>query len=161
MGAVLHAQTHSVRFKKLSVDDGLTQNSVISMTQDRFGFMWFGTQDGLNRYDGYHFDNWRTSHQIQEALCDNYVWNIFEDTDGIIWIATFQGGLIRLDQVNNRITCFNKQNNKLPSDRIFSITGTHDGKLWLGSNEGLIAFDTDLFSSEIFLNTPMPKGATP
>ena len=156
---VLQSQTHSVRFKRLTVDDGMTQNSVTTIFQDHYGFMWFGTQDGVNRYDGYAFDNWRSLQQGKQSICNNYIWDIHEDAKGIIWIATFQGGLIRMDQAKNNITCFNTQHGNLQSDRIFSITEAPDNMLWLGSNEGLIAFNPENFTSQFYLNSQQADGS--
>ena len=116
--------------------------------------MWFGTQDGLNRYDGYEFRHFRSQKNNTESLSNNYVWDIYEDEKGILWIATFGGGLNRYDPETDRWKHFthdNKDPKSFPSNRLFSITEGISGVLWIGSNEGLIRFDTKLESSEMFL----------
>jgi ligand-binding sensor domain-containing protein len=85
----------SPRFTHLSVDDGLSQSSVMQILQDRKGLLWFGTQEGLNRYDGYRF----TVHRAREQdgfLRDHDITAMIEDGDGDLWVGTSRG-LYRYD----------------------------------------------------------------
>ncbi len=78
-------------FQHLSIEDGLSQGMVGSIIQDRSGFMWFATKDGLNRYDGYSFKVFRHDAQDSSSLRDNHVLEVFEDHTGLIWLGTNSG----------------------------------------------------------------------
>ena len=97
-------QTSSVRFDHLTVDDGLSENAVTCIIQDRFGYMWIGTHDGLNKYDGYHFTVFRNRPNDPNSLSDNAISAICEDNDGMIWVGTMGGGLNRLDPYTGSVT---------------------------------------------------------
>src|SRR5262245_26330450 len=89
------------RFGRLSVEDGLSQSSVMQILQDRQGFLWFGTQEGLNRYDGYRF----VVHRAQERpgfLADHNITALIEDRRGDLWVGTDRG-LHRLDPATGRV----------------------------------------------------------
>ena len=100
----LVAQGENTRFYNLTSDDGLLQNSVLSIIQDKHGFMWFATLGGVSRYDGKKFVSYQFDPEDRNSLSSNYVRTLAEDNDGIIWIGTENGGLNRLDPVTNRIT---------------------------------------------------------
>src|SRR5215212_5799257 len=87
----------SLYFRKLSAVNGLSQDKVNCILQDRRGFMWIGTDDGLNRYDGNKFVIFRHEPSNPNSLSGNIISSILEDKDGIIWIATSDGGLTRYD----------------------------------------------------------------
>ncbi|HYV93943.1 MAG TPA: two-component regulator propeller domain-containing protein [Chitinophagales bacterium] len=74
-------------FKLVSIDDGLSQGLVSALIQDKAGFLWFGTKDGLNKYDGYNFKIYRHVPNDSATLADNYVTRLFQDSRGLIWIA--------------------------------------------------------------------------
>src|SRR2546423_15500876 len=75
----------------LGIDQGLSNNSVRCIYQDKKGFMWFGTYDGLNRYYGYEFKIFRNSFKNNQSLINNWINAIGEDTKGNLWIGTRQG----------------------------------------------------------------------
>ena len=87
-----------IKFDRISLEQGLSQSTINCILQDRYGFMWFGTQDGLNRYDGYNFTVYRHVADDPNSLSANYVWSLYEDKDGALWIATDGGGLDRFDR---------------------------------------------------------------
>ena len=154
-GPCLLAQIPVVSFNHLTIDDGLSQNSVNVVFQDSKGFMWFGTQDGLNRYDGYDFLQYRVERTNPNSISNNYIWDLYEDSQHRLWIATFGGGLNCLHLDSGKIQYFKKNTENsegFPSDRLFSILETSDGILWIGSNEGLIRFNKETHKSEIFLS---------
>ncbi len=147
------AQQNILTFKNLSIDNGLSQNTINCIHQDKYGFMWFGTQDGLNRYDGYTFIQYRNERDNINSLSNNYIWDIYEDDEGILWIATFGGGLNKINPLTGEITCFKfnpDDSTSFPSNRLFSITESPKGILWIGGNEGLIRFNKKTLSSKIF-----------
>lgn len=82
-----------INFKHLSGDDGLSQNFVSCILQDSKGFMWFGTKDGLNRYDGYGFTVYQHNPFDTTTISDNFITTLFEDSRGNIWVGTLNGSL--------------------------------------------------------------------
>lgn len=78
-------------FSRLSVEDGLSQNTVFTICQDSTGMMWFGTMDGLSRYDGYEFRVWRNAAGDAASLQSDIIKHLFVDADGLIWIGTDKG----------------------------------------------------------------------
>src|SRR5471032_3116720 len=84
----------SLRFEHLGVEQGLAQESVTSILQDRHGYMWLGTQAGLSRYDGYHMTVFKNDPSNPNSVLDNYIQALFEDGDGRLWIGS-KGGLDR------------------------------------------------------------------
>jgi signal transduction histidine kinase/ligand-binding sensor domain-containing protein len=93
-----------IRYKHLSLDEGLSQSTVFASLHDRQGYMWFGTEDGLNRYDGYQFTVYRRRDQDSLSLPDNYVTSLLEDSKGQIWIGTYSGGVAVLDKSTGAFT---------------------------------------------------------
>ena len=72
----------------LTLEDGLSQNQVLAIVQDKKGFMWFGTQDGLNRYDGYKFTVFRHDAHDPNSLPSSFIYGLCEDADGYLWTLT-------------------------------------------------------------------------
>ncbi len=95
--------TGPIRFDRLSIDDGLMQRSVDAIVQDRQGFMWFGTQDGIDKYDGYTFTPYKHDLDDPQSLRSGYVRVLYEDADGILWIG-IRGGLNRFDPATETFT---------------------------------------------------------
>ena len=89
---IILAQSH-IAFSHLTVEDGLSQSSVTCILQDSQGFMWFGTQDGLNRYDGYKFNLYKHNSSDSTSLTDNFIFSIYEDKSGQLYIETQSGAL--------------------------------------------------------------------
>src|SRR6185369_4618071 len=73
-----------LRFDRISIEQGLSQSSVHAMIQDSRGFMWFGTEDGLNRYDGYAFKTYKPDPDVPTSLSDRWITSITEDKDGYL-----------------------------------------------------------------------------
>ncbi|MEZ5196540.1 MAG: two-component regulator propeller domain-containing protein [Bacteroidales bacterium] len=154
---VLNAQDQeSVKFdhfssENIKIEKGLSQNWIYSIIQDKYGYMWFGTWEGLNKYDGYNF----TIYNVNDGLSDHIIYTIVEDEEGMLWIGT-DNGFNRFDRKNQTI----KQYTDLPGDslslyqkRIKSIIQTKDGKLWLGSGNGLFCFDRETETITPYLAT--------
>src|SRR5580698_2800101 len=87
-----YGQPKSVKFSSLTVNDGLSQSDVKFILKDRKGFMWFSTDDGLNRYDGYNFTVYRHEPKDKSSLPSNDPGVLFEDKSGNLWVGT-GGGL--------------------------------------------------------------------
>lgn len=136
-----------LRFETAGLDQGLSQLSVISIHQDRQGFMWFGTQAGLNRYDGYTFSVYkRVFGAAENTLSDNYIYAIGETADGSLWLGTGSGGLNRFDPRLQAFTTYRNdpQNpHSLSSDEVRCVL-VHAGRIWVGTaGGGVDTFDPE------------------
>jgi ligand-binding sensor domain-containing protein len=145
------AQMPPVRFEGLSVKDGLSSNNVRSILQDRHGFMWFGTYGGLNRFDGYAFKVYKYSSQDTTSIGGNHVIDLWEDPNGIIWLAISGGGLARLDPRTDSIRRYTSdllRPGKLHAKTVTAIRGDRFGNMWIGTTEGLYHFnpETEIFT---------------
>lgn len=147
----------SIRFNHLSQEDGLAQGSVNCMLQDHAGFMWFGTQDGLNRYDGYSFETFKNDPTDPSTLSHNFVWAVHMDRQGTIWVGTEGGGLDRWDRETDTFEHFRNDPDdprSLSNDRVRSILEDRNGVLWVGTEDGLNRFDRQTGEFERFQHDP-------
>lgn len=146
--SVLSAQKPSLYFEKLTTQNGLSNNTVNCVIQDQRGFIWFGTDDGLNRYDGYNFVVYRHEPNNSTSISGNIINGIVEDEQGILWIATGDGGLTRYDYRAAPAQQF-KQYKHIPGDTstipgniINTLLMDPQGYLWLGtSNFNVVRFN--------------------
>ncbi|MDY0109693.1 MAG: two-component regulator propeller domain-containing protein [Candidatus Krumholzibacteria bacterium] len=90
------------RFRHLTIEQGLSQSSVNCILQDRFGYVWLGTQDGLNRHDGYNFLVWKTDADDPLTLSDAYITCLAEDAEGHLWVGSEASGFARFNRVTQR-----------------------------------------------------------
>ena len=125
----------NIRFGVISSQQGLSQSSVFSLAQDQQGFLWIGTRDGLNRFDGYDFVTYKIDPQDTGSLSNNEITVIHADRHGDIWIGTRGGGLNKYIPSMNRFVRFSH----LTSEKIVrDIYESPDGDLWVGSSDGLL-----------------------
>src|SRR6186713_2098923 len=96
------ALARPIRFERLSLDEGLSQAAVMDVLQDKRGYVWMATEDGLNRYDGNAFKVYRHDATDEATLPDGFVWDIEEDGAGSVWVAT-RGGLGRWDRATDKV----------------------------------------------------------
>ncbi len=125
----------SVRFTHLTTGDGLAQSFAAAILQDRRGFMWIGTHNGLSRFDGYRFTTYQHDPHNPNSLSGNQVNDLFEDRDGMVWIATTNGGVNRVDPYTETFTRYRHDPanpNSLGGDVIFSIFQDRAGNFWFG-----------------------------
>jgi hypothetical protein len=99
----IHAQEPVLRFERLTVEDGMASGKIYSIYQDRYGFMWFGTNQGLSKYDSYTFTNYRYDPDDPASLSDNTVFVVYEDTSGTLWAGT-RNGLNRFNRDTETFT---------------------------------------------------------
>jgi signal transduction histidine kinase/ligand-binding sensor domain-containing protein/DNA-binding response OmpR family regulator len=131
-----------LNFRQLSVKQRLSHANVLDIHQDKFGFIWIGTEDGLNRYDGYNFVIFKKN-SLQDSLhiSNNYVTGICEDEDGNLFISTREG----LDFYNRTSNRFEKLANKLGkaigSSGIWITYLDTKKRLWVGTDEGVYRYD--------------------
>lgn len=119
------------RFEHITVEQGLSQNSVHFIFQDRRGLMWFGTKDGLNKYDGYNFTIYKAREYTPDSISNSLVYCIAEDKEGFLWFGT-SGGLNRFDPVRERFTRF-LHGNLL----VQAVCDGPSGYIWAGTDKGL------------------------
>ena len=148
-------------FKKIELSDGLSQSTIFNILQDQRGFLWFGTADGLNRYDGYSFKVFVNDPMDSNSISGNGISALYEDNDGNIWIGTVGGILNKFDRSTEifhkyHITDYSTETavseNKyyeypIPFSRnnpktITTIEEDNNGNLWIGTwDKGLIRFN--------------------
>ncbi len=129
------AQNRLLKFEHLATDEGLSQSTVSCILQDSRGYMWFGTTDGLNKYDGYKFQVYRNDPGTKSSISNNTIKDIVEDSNGDLWIATFGGGLNCFDRKKGTFTALKHDAtnmNSLASNFITAVKRDHEGNLWIG-----------------------------
>ncbi|MDZ7615091.1 MAG: two-component regulator propeller domain-containing protein [Flavobacteriaceae bacterium] len=130
--------SQEIRFKHITSNDGLSQNTVLAITQDSDGFMWFGTKDGLNKYDGYSFTIYQNVPSDPKTIDSNYITALFTDSRGNLWVGTENGLLNRYDKGSDTFqriglpfTNSDGQNNY----EIKDITEGKNGTIWVGTRD--------------------------
>ncbi len=138
------AEPENFEFRHLTTKDGLSRSSVICILQDSKGFMWFGTEDGLNRYDGYEFKVFRMSDTTNNTISHNWIWDIFEDNNNNLWIATWQG-LTKYDMKRDRFKVFlpdSANSSSISGMRPSSICSDKNNFIWIATwGGGLNRYD--------------------
>ena len=136
--AIMQAQTGRIQFDHFQTKDGLSQSNVLCILQDSRGFMWFGTREGLNRYDGYTFTVYKNDPANKNTISGNFISALIESRDGNLWIATEGGGLCRYNITKNQFTSYkNDKKNKssLSSNYVSSVAEDKDGNIWAGTED--------------------------
>lgn len=129
-------------FDTLDSRSGLSQNTVYCLTQDRDDFLWIGTEDGLNRFDGYEYLVIKHEPGMSHSLSDNTVSALLEDADGVLWVGTRGGGLNRLNRNNLHCRHFPDRTSRETSyNFIMTIKQDQQGQIWLGTKGGLSRFN--------------------
>lgn len=126
-------------FSRLSTDEGLSQAGINSIVQDRYGFIWIGTQEGLNRYDGNEFIVYEHDSEDPTSLPHNWVWTTLVDDSGSLWVGTDGGGLSRYDPGLDGFIHFRhdpQDESSLSNNRVRVIYQDHQGELWIGTDGG-------------------------
>jgi two-component system sensor histidine kinase ChiS len=152
----------AIRFQHITVNEGLSQSSIHSILQNKIGFMWFATDEGLNRFDGSAFKLYVNDPDNPNSLSDNNVLAIAEDQAGFLWLGTFGGGLNRFDPQTQEFTRFlhDPQSSDSPSaNEIWSVLVDQSGSIWLATAEGLDRFDPASGHFQHFIsNAQYPSG---
>ena len=150
---VSYGQKTDFKFSALTTDDGLSQLVVESIIQDSDGFLWIGTQNGLNRYDGNNFKIYLQSPTDSTSISDDYIRKVYQDSKGRIWAATYGGGLNLFNDINETFTHFKHDPNdttSISSNDVRAIFEDSQKKLWIGTNNGLDLFNEQSKSFEHF-----------
>jgi signal transduction histidine kinase/CheY-like chemotaxis protein/ligand-binding sensor domain-containing protein len=138
------AQPANIAFDRITTQNGLSQSNVTCIIQDKIGFLWFGTLNGLNRYDGYHFTIFRNDPKDPTSISNNHIKALELDSDGNLWIGTWGGGLNRFDAEKSAFIHYTPDNRKirLADDFISTLLADKNGNLWIGTEgQGLDKMD--------------------
>jgi signal transduction histidine kinase/ligand-binding sensor domain-containing protein/CheY-like chemotaxis protein len=135
------AKNNKVAFQHFTVNEGLSQNSVLSITEDRQGFMWFGTRTGgLNRYDGYTFKTYKRQESDSSSISGNEIISLKEDHEGFLWVGTRGDGVCKYNPYTDKFTSYYQ----IPGDSTSFISNTvaniyqhNHAQMWFGTNHGL------------------------
>ena len=138
----VYSQNSDLTFETLSVDQGMP-TTVTCILQDRTGYLWFGTYNGLYKYDGYGFVSYKHDLDDTSSIASNKVSTLYEDKDGVLWIGTYYG-LVSFD----RTTSTFKHYTPNPSDTgsnasnlVWAICEDKYGVLWVGTDWGVYQFN--------------------
>ena len=132
------ALVRDLKFTHLTTNDGLSQSYVTAILQDRRGFMWFATRDGLNRYDGNTFVVYKHNPNDPATLTSNFIQDLIEDDDGNLWLAT-NTGVNKFDPATERVTRYvhdPNNPNSFGGASVKSIAQDSRGYLWFGTEDG-------------------------
>jgi ligand-binding sensor domain-containing protein/anti-sigma regulatory factor (Ser/Thr protein kinase) len=155
------AENHKYTFRHLKVEDGLSQSTILSIIQDKKGYMWFGTGNGLNKYNGYSFVIYSNIIDDPSSISSNAITSIYEDSKGTLWIGTVDGVLNRYNREYETFTRFNITEDlrdfKVPAEPFYdypvsfsrnnnnsitTIAEDNKGRLWAGTwGKGIIMLD--------------------
>ncbi|WP_460726552.1 ATP-binding protein [Lysobacter rhizosphaerae] len=134
MAAGAHAGLpETPRLRQFTVADGLPSNRINGIAEDRAGYLWIATSDGLVRHDGVDFRTWR----VEQGLHDNFVWSVNVDARNRVWFGTHQAGLGVLDAERRHFRYYSRGNTPaMASDDVWSVASTPDGATWFGTADG-------------------------
>lgn len=154
--------SQNLKFDHIDTQDGLSQMNVTCIFQENRGFIWIGTDDGLNRYDGYQFITYHHNPKDSNSISSNSISDIKQDQQGDLWVAT-RGGLNKLDLKTGLITRYMHDAadpNSISSDRLNKITLDADGNLWIGTDvAGLDYLDTKGNIFKHYIHSETEKGS--
>lgn len=148
-GIIAYSYDNDVKFKNITIEDGLSQSSVGVIFQDSKGYMWFGTSDGLNRYDGHNFKVYKYKLDDDNSITSNCIDAVIEDKDGSLWIGTSKG-LNKLDTNTDKITRYANDLNDptgVSHYNVRDIIQDSKGYIWIATEKGLNRYDkkTNIF----------------
>lgn len=134
----LLAQYQDLRFEHITTDDGLSKSSVTSILQDQQGFMWVGTFNGLNRYDGYEFTIYQYNQSDSQSISHNYISSMIEDKEGQLWVGTSDGLNCYNRSTDNFMHYKHNANNStsICDNQIEVVFEDSKGQLWIGTRNG-------------------------
>ena len=162
---IAFAGRESISFLHIGTEQGLPQSTVNTIYQDSKGFIWIGTYDGLTRYDGYRFVNFKNNPQDTESLSNNIVVSIIEDQNGYLWIGTAQNGVNRFDPSTGEFKRFISSQaddfDSLTNPQVRVIHQDTNGRIWVGTNHGLNHYLPEKNAFAHFLHNPLDNQSLP
>jgi PAS domain S-box-containing protein len=140
------AVVKTFRFEHLTPEKGMPSTTVRDIAQDREGFLWFATPNGLSRYDGYDFKTFRNDPLDPRSISTDILSTLLVDRQGTLWVGTWNGGVNVFDRTTERFTHYvhNPDDpHSLSNDYISCILEDTRGRIWIGTNGGLNGFDPE------------------
>jgi ligand-binding sensor domain-containing protein len=133
---VVYAQTPKLRFEHITTEQGLADNTVLSVMEDRKGFIWISTFNGLCKYDGYSFTTYQFDPDDSSSIGGNVITRVYEDKDGTIWVVARGSGIYLFDRSTEKFTRLKSKNDTIPSSISFSwgLNEDKEGKIWIGND---------------------------
>ena len=147
------AQDKSIRFEQLTTNEGLSQSTVNDILQDSRGFLWFATEDGLNRYDGYEFKIYRNDALDLFSISSNQITTIIEDQNNTIWVGTRGGGLNRFDREKEQFIRFNhdiEDERSISNNYVTDLYEDEFGIILVATQGGLNVLDPNTNTFSVF-----------
>ena len=150
----------SFNFKNITIEDGLSQSTVETIYQDSKGYIWIGTNDGLDRYNGYEFKHYKHDKYDKNSIANNYIVDIIEDKNGYIWVSTI-GGLSRINPDKDEIKNYysKEDSGNLSNSNLWQILCTKDNRLIASTIDGLNVYDKnkDKFTRILYKEGELPS----
>ena len=152
-----------LHFDHLAEEDGLSQGTVWDIHQDRLGFLWFATADGLNRFDGIKFQIWKNDPDNPESQAEHEVFRLFEDRSGALWLGLRNGTVDRFDRAQMRFRHFSSSPaaETLPEALVHSMIEDRDGAIWVATADGLGRLQPETNEVTLFRHRPGDKEGLP
>ncbi|MEL7340910.1 MAG: two-component regulator propeller domain-containing protein, partial [Bacteroidota bacterium] len=138
------AQKSDLFFEHFTTEDGLSQNDVNCIIQDSLGFMWFGTNDGLNRYDGYQVTEFKPSETDSNTISSNLISCLETDSRNRLWVGTTGFGISCYDPLSEKFTNYAHDPNvpsSLGNNQVLALHADRNNRLWVGTARGLNLFE--------------------
>ena len=150
----------SFNFKNITIEDGLSQSTVETIYQDSKGYIWIGTNDGLDRYNGYEFKHYKHDKYDKNSIANNYIVDIIEDKNGYIWVSTI-GGLSRINPDKDEIKNYysKEDSGNLSNSNLWQLLCTKDNRLIASTIYGLNVYDKnkDKFTRILYKEGELPS----
>lgn len=137
----LYPRTVLGNFKHINLTDGLSQSQIFTIAQDRTGYMWFGTLDGLNKFNGYDFKIFKRQPGLSNTLTDNNILSLCPGDGDILWIGTDGGGLVKFNTITESFTHYKhdpQKPNTMSNNFIRIVYRDPEGILWIGANDNIL-----------------------
>ena len=131
--------TANVHFNMLNSENGLSNNFLTAVAQDKMGYIWFGSRNGLNRFDGTKITVYVNESNNPKSIGNNYAWYLLVDRAGTLWVATWGGGLSRYDPISDSFTRYQHDQNdpgSLGSDLVWYVYEDRNGTIWVATDGG-------------------------
>ncbi len=154
----LSSQQFKSNFKRLTTENGLSQNNINALLQDNDSFMWIGTDNGLNKYDGYEFVVYKSNPRDSTTLSNNKISGLGEDSNGTIWIGTDGGGVSKYDPKTNSFKQYVQKPNdssKITHNYIYNLFVDSKDRVWAGNWDGLDLYNPDRDIFERVFTSPL------
>ena len=145
ISVVSDGQGTNIKFKHISIKDGISQSTVNAITQDEMGFMWFGTQDGLNKFDGYDFTVYKHIVEDSGTITNSFINCFYNDPKGRLWVGTNNGISIFEHRLNRFVNSGSNYTSflKLRNHEILCLSEGKDSSVWIGTNKALFHLSTN------------------